>query len=123
MIQRKKEAAADAAKNVSGSSKKVISRLYHRSKSMQEEGKAKRKMVEQKLSPRAQTPSRKISLERATDVYHRGMAYKAEKEKRLFDAKGTNQSLNLLRSRSRLRDSTPSRFRDSTPNSRQMYLH
>jgi len=120
-----KREACDTSK-VSKSNKKVISRLYQRSKIMQEEGRAKREMIEQKLSPRAQTPSRKIPLDRATEMYRRGMKYKVDREKRLDEAKATNTSVNLLRSRSALRSREPSRRdpvphnRASTPTARQM---
>mmetsp|Transcript_1992 Transcript_1992/g.2707 ORF Transcript_1992/g.2707 Transcript_1992/m.2707 type:complete len:334 (+) Transcript_1992:106-1107(+) len=107
-------------------SERVSNRLYERSRNQQEEGKVMREQIEKKLAPRAQTPSKKIPLSKATGMYDRGLAQKAQKQKKIENIlncprestfpKMRTQSTS--RSSSRLRSQTPSRrdsHRSSTP--------
>lgn len=54
----------------------VLDRLYSRSAQKQEEGRKRRERIQKRMTPRAPTPSKRISLSHATDMYDRGLNYK-----------------------------------------------
>lgn len=105
---------------------KVVGRLYRRSKNKQEEGKKLRKEIEKKLAPRAQTPTKKIPLSKAGDMYERALVQKAQKAQKIEEIlnaprestfpkmrrQSRSRSSSRRRSSSRARSQTPSR-RDS----------
>lgn len=96
---------------------KVVHRLYERSKSLQHDGKERREKIATALAPRPQTPSKKISQDKATAFFDRQMAHKAAYEKKILEAqvhrpprsKGADFDLPGERA------STPARGRSMTP--------
>lgn len=111
----------------------VIGRLYQRAKAKQQEGRKLRKEIEQKLAPRTPTPSKKIPLSKAGDMYERGLSHRAQKERKIEDIlnsprestfpKMRTQSRSRSSSRRRARSQTPSRrysARSSTPSRRNV---
>jgi hypothetical protein len=55
----------------------VTDRLYGRSKKIQEEGRQRRNSIAKAHAPRAPTPSKRIPVDKALEIYDRGMVQKA----------------------------------------------
>ena len=122
--QRKKEAISEEAmfhayhaKHIQSSpkpaardEKKMVSRLYKRSESFQKEGRKKREQIAKKMAPRDHTPSRSISVKRGQTIYERGLAFKANRQKKIED------TLNSPR------ESTFPKMRTQTPSRRECFF-
>lgn len=122
--QRKKEAISEEAmfhayhaKHIQSSpkpaardEKEMVSRLYRRSESFQKEGKKKREQIAKKLAPRDPTSSRSISVKRGQKIYERGLAFKANTQKKIED------TLNSPR------ESTFPKMRTQTPSRRECFF-
>jgi hypothetical protein len=95
----------------------VSGRLYQRSRSRQQEGRRLRKQIEKKLAPRAPTPTKKIPLSKATGMYERALAHKAQTERKIEDILNSPRESNFpkMRTQSRPRSVSSSRPRSITP--------
>ena len=93
-LRKKRQAIVDEAKmeayNVKLSPKlkprdtsKVVARLYAKSQIYQDEGKKKREQIAKKLGSRDPTPNRKISISKGTNIYERGLQFKANRDKKI----------------------------------------
>jgi hypothetical protein len=84
MVAREKETSRQKIRNGSVRSEReadeLTNRLYCQSMSKQNEGKKRREEIVKKHKPRIQTPSKKISVEDATEIYDRGMIQKVKIE-------------------------------------------
>lgn len=98
-------------------SKVVSGRLYERSLQMQQEGKQMRKDIEKKLAPRSPTPSKKIPLSRAEDMYKRGLSQKARMERKIEQKMNAPRESTFprMRTQSRTRAQSSTRERSETP--------
>ena len=99
-------------------SSKVAGRLYDRSRNRQEEGRKKRENIKKKLTPRAPTPSRKISLSKATAIYDRGISHKAKKERKIEDILNTPTGSTFPKMKSQTKGRSSSSARSQTPSRR-----
>jgi hypothetical protein len=115
--------------------KKTINRLYATSRIYREEGKQKRQEIAKKISQRRDvTPSRSISVSRGSRIYERGLAFNANRDKKIEQIKNTKRKSSFPKMRTQTpnrRDSffdarddqsarsrkslTPVRFRSQTP--------
>lgn len=93
-IQKRKQAIVDEAKIEAyhlkhspkpkqRDSSKVVSRLYGKSQTYQQEGKKIRQQIAEKLKSKGPTQTRSISVSRAQAIYNRGLQFKAEREKKI----------------------------------------
>ncbi len=85
-------------------------RLYAHSKARQEEGKLLRQKIEGKRKGRASTPSRAISLTKASAIYDRGVQAKNNTKKKIEELRNAP------------RESTFPKMRTQTPNRRDRYF-
>ena len=125
--------SSSRSKYLSSSEKKAVTnRLYGRSMKVQEEGRQRRESIEKAHAPRAPTPSRRIHIEKATEIYDRGMVQKACLEiKReessidpytspLLSPPSVSRSSTPLGMRSRSFSPAPMRMRSISPGPRKL---
>eukprot|EP00551_Chaetoceros_affinis_P015469 CAMPEP_0203693264 /NCGR_PEP_ID=MMETSP0091-20130426/5263_1 /ASSEMBLY_ACC=CAM_ASM_001089 /TAXON_ID=426623 /ORGANISM="Chaetoceros affinis, Strain CCMP159" /LENGTH=325 /DNA_ID=CAMNT_0050564303 /DNA_START=71 /DNA_END=1048 /DNA_ORIENTATION=+ len=104
---------------ISQSQGKVVSgRLYQRSKKKQQEGKKIREDIERKLAPRPPTPTKKIPLSKATDLYERSISHKAHTQRKIDDLINAPRESSFPKMRTQSRKRTSSRARSETPSRR-----
>ena len=91
--------------------KETIKRLYEKSRSYREEGKQRRQKIAKKISrKRDVTPSRSISVTRGAQLYERGLAFTANRDRKIEEIKNAP------------RESSFPKMRTQTPNRRDLFF-